>query len=344
MIAAQQPASPRKPMARGTGGGGGEEAESADAAAAPAAPPSSGGVPGEPGKAPRLLVVGNGGGQIRIAKVTAEANAPLPQIRTAAPEVSDPAAAEAMEQHAAAPSPTGPGNKSTESGEETSSMLALIRNAEPFENPEGRALVALVLLDDPENSVKDNVLANLALPLTFAVDANLDDADERARRYRDAGFEVVILTDMPKDARPADVEVAFQAYKTAIPVAVAFLDRNPQGLQADLGLVRQALANLAESGHGFLAFEKGLNTATQIARRSGVRADVISGTLEAKGETPPMIRRQLDRAAFRAAQKGKAIMLGRASPETMQTILLWDIEDRASDIALAPLSAVLLSD
>lgn len=328
-------------MARGSGGGGGEAPEGADSAAVPAAPPASGAQPGQAGKAPRLLVVGKGGGQIRIAKVTAEAGAPLPQIRKASPEVQDLAAAESVEQHATAPSPS---EKSPETSRDTAATPALIRNAEPFENPEGRALLALVLLDDPENSVKDNVLANLALPLTFAVDANRDDAGERAKRYRDAGFEVVILTDMPKGARPADVEIAFQAYKAAIPLAVAFLDRNSEGFQADLGLVRQALANLAESGHGFLAFERGLNTTTRIARRNGVRADVISGLLEAKGETPPMIRRQLDRAAFRAARKGKAILFGTASPETLQTILLWDLEDRPSDALLAPLSAALLSE
>jgi polysaccharide deacetylase 2 family uncharacterized protein YibQ len=53
------------------------------------------------------------------------------------------------------------------------------------------------------------------------------------------------------------------------------------------------------------------------------------------------MRRYLDRAAFKAAQEGTAMVVGTLRPETLAALLEWTIEGRASTIALAPVSAVL---
>jgi polysaccharide deacetylase 2 family uncharacterized protein YibQ len=60
------------------------------------------------------------------------------------------------------------------------------------------------------------------------------------------------------------------------------------------------------------------------------------------GQTPTVMRRFLDQAAFRAGQEGAVIMLGRVQPDTISALLLWGLQDRASRVALAPVSASLL--
>jgi hypothetical protein len=37
-------------------------------------------------------------------------------------------------------------------------------------------------------------------------------------------------------------------------------------------------------------------------------------------------------------------MLGRLRPDTVSALLLWGLQDRASDVALVPISAVLLRE
>ena len=60
-------------------------------------------------------------------------------------------------------------------------------------------------------------------------------------------------------------------------------------------------------------------------------------------QTPTVIRRFLDQAAFRADQEGGVIMLGRVRPDTISALLLWGLQDRAERVALAPVSALLKS-
>ncbi len=225
--------------------------------------------------------------------------------------------------------------------ESTEEKPALVANSVTFDNPRDLPLVSIILIDDAAHPISKQALARFPFPVTFAIDADRDDAEDAAIKYRNAGFEVVILTDLPKDATPQDVEVSFQAYKSQIPLAVALMDRNLNGFQGNRELVKQAAANLAESGHGFLSFDKGLNTAEKLAARAGVKAGLIYRVLDANGEKPEMIRRYLDRAAFRAAKDGQVILLGHTNPDTIEALVLWGLEDRASSVAVAPLSAVL---
>ena len=56
------------------------------------------------------------------------------------------------------------------------------------------------------------------------------------------------------------------------------------------------------------------------------------------------MRRFLDQAAFRAAQEGGVVMMGRLQAETISALLIWGLADRASRVALVPVSAVLKQD
>jgi polysaccharide deacetylase 2 family uncharacterized protein YibQ len=57
-----------------------------------------------------------------------------------------------------------------------------------------------------------------------------------------------------------------------------------------------------------------------------------------------VIRRYLDRAAFKAAQEGRVVVVGRTRPETVAALLEWTVEGRAATVALAPLTAALSTD
>lgn len=87
-----------------------------------------------------------------------------------------------------------------------------------------------------------------------------------------------------------------------------------------------------------------MNAADQIARRGGLPTVSIFRDLDAKEETSPVIRRYLDRAAFKAQQDGRAVVLGRLRPETVTALLEWALDGRAASLALAPLTAALTSE
>ena len=70
-------------------------------------------------------------------------------------------------------------------------------------------------------------------------------------------------------------------------------------------------------------------------------AAAIFRDFDSKGQTSTVIRRFLDQAAFKAGIEGSVIMMGRMRPETISALLVWGLQDRASQVALAPVSAVL---
>jgi polysaccharide deacetylase 2 family uncharacterized protein YibQ len=75
-----------------------------------------------------------------------------------------------------------------------------------------------------------------------------------------------------------------------------------------------------------------------------VPADPVFRDFDSKGQSATVIRRFLDQAAFKAGQEGAVIMLGRLRPDTITALLLWGLQDRAGQVALAPISAVLLRE
>ena len=81
----------------------------------------------------------------------------------------------------------------------------------------------------------------------------------------------------------------------------------------------------------------------KLAVKNGVPAAAIFRDFDNKDQTPTVIRRFLDQAAFKAGIEGSVIMLGRMRPETISALLVWGLQDRATQVALAPISAVLKS-
>lgn len=220
---------------------------------------------------------------------------------------------------------------------------ALAAYAMAFENPDAKPMFSVILIDEPENPVSNDVLSHLPFALTFAIDAARDDANHVAARYRAAGFEVLMLTNLPFGASATDIEVAFGAYSRAIPEAIGVLDLGANGFLRGPSTATQIAGIMSEHGFGLITPSKGLNSAQKAAMREGVPAVLLFRELDADGEKPAVIRRYLDRAAFRAAQEGSVIMLGHTRPETIEALVTWALEDRAASVAIAPASAVMLA-
>lgn len=218
----------------------------------------------------------------------------------------------------------------------------LERFARPFENPEAKPVFAIVLIDDGAPDLDRANLAALPFPVTFALDPLQPDAAKNAAIYRTAGQEVVMLAGgLPKGAAASDVEVTLAAMDQALPEAVAVMDTPDRSFQADRPLASLVVPVIAGQGRGVLTWDQGLNAADQVARREDVPAAVAFRDLDGADETPQVMRRYLDRAAFKAAQGGRVTVVGRTRPDTIAAILEWTVEGRAATVALAPLSAAL---
>lgn len=212
--------------------------------------------------------------------------------------------------------------------------------AAPFENPAAKPEMSIVLLDTKPRMTPAQ-LAEFPFPVTFAVDPADPDAASTMALYRRAGFEVAMLVSLPKDMTMTDAEVTFEVYKRVLPETVAVMDAKDSAFQSNRALLGEVMAIVKDSGMGLVTYSRGLNTALQIAERQGVPAKPVFRSFDSKGETPIVMRRFLDQAAFRAAQEKGVIMVGHARPETVQTLIEWGVQGRATTVALAPLSVVL---
>lgn len=230
-------------------------------------------------------------------------------------------------------------------------VIPLRRNALPFEDPENRPRLAIVLIDRGDSPIGIEALRDFPYPLTFAVDASRPDAADASARYRAAGFEVVALIDLAPESTPQDAEVAIEVSLSAVPDAVAVLEGDAAGFQFSRQVSDQVSAILGQRGYGLVMLPNGLNTAQKLASKSGVPSATVFRDFDGAGQDAAAIRRFLDQGAFKAGQQANGlpvagegegvIMMGRLRPDTISALLLWGLQDRAQRVALAPVSAVL---
>lgn len=278
------------------------------------------------GEAPTVLTP-DGGIEGEVAGVTTNR---LPRIGDAAPEGAEVATDPMAEVAETAP---------------TLGVTPLELFRRDFDNPDAKPMFAIILIDDGSPDLDRGNLAALPFPVSFAVDPMAPNSAEASRIYRDAGQEVVMLASgIPEGATAGDLEQTFQALDMALPEAVAVIDRMEGGFQENLDQAGQVLPIIAEQGRGIVTYDQGLNPADQIARREGVPSATVFRILDATGESVPKMRNYLDRAAFKAAQEGRVVVIGSTRPETVAALLEWTVEGRAASVALAPVSAVLRSE
>ena len=223
---------------------------------------------------------------------------------------------------------------------DTAGLPPIKAHAQPFEAPEGVPLMSIVLIDGPD-SIGAEALADFPYPLTFAVDPTEPGAAEKMRAHRAAGFEVVALIDLPAAAQPADAEVAMAAALGTLDETVAILEGTGTGIQGNRPLSDQVTEIVSQTGHGLITQDNGLNTVPKLAEREGVPTAIVFRDFDGAGQSPVVMRRFLDQAAFRAGQQGSVVMLGRVQPDTVSALLLWGLQDRASRVSLAPISTLL---
>lgn len=277
----------------------------------------------------------------------AEPNAPSGTIDDIAPNVTTdrlPSVSgepEAAQEDAAAADPdvTEPAPVADDS------LPPIQRFASPFENPDGKPLMSIVLIDDGSSPIGLDALNSFPYPLSFAVDAGWPGAGDAMQKYRDAGFEVLAMVDLPKGQAATETEVSMQTYLERVPEAVAVMEGDGSGLQAGREASEQLAQILRDTGHGAVLFPNGLNTAQKLIAREGVPSASVFRDFDAKGQNATVIRRFLDQAAFRAGQEEKGvIMVGRLRADTISALLLWGLQDRAGRVAIAPVSAVLTAE
>lgn len=212
-----------------------------------------------------------------------------------------------------------------------------------FENPEGLPLLSIVLIDDGSLEDAPTAVASIGIPLTVAIDPSRPDAGEAMAAYRARGIEVAVLPRLPEGAEATDVEVTLEAALTEVPQAVALVDATG-AWQSGGGVAEQALARLGAEGRGFVTISSGLNAGLRAAAAEDVPAVIVYRDLDAEGQDARVIRRFVDQAAFRARQSSGVVLLGRVRADTISALTLWSTANRAAQVALAPLSAVLRAE
>ena len=215
--------------------------------------------------------------------------------------------------------------------------------AASFENPESKPLMSIILIDD-EGAFGAEALQDFPYPISFAVSPSDPDATEKMARHRAAGFEVLALADLPEAASAQDAEVSLAVWLDTLPETVGILEGTETGIQGNRKLADQVAAIAGGTGRGLITQDNGLNTVQKLAARNGIPSGVVFRDIDGARQDPKIMRRFLDQAAFRAGQEGTVVMLGRVRPETISALLLWGLEDRGSRVAMAPISAVMMTN
>ena len=315
LLTLQSPAAPAAPEAGDTAEIAGTDVPNQDptVAEAPAQTPVVVAIVDEPASA---LPSGDTG--VRVNRLTATTDAP----ETAAEEATAAADAEVF--------PEG--------------TPALVRYAADGANPQGRPEVSVVLVDDGSFDGAVAAVSGVAFPVSVMLNPSTPDVDARMAAYRAAGVEVGVLAALPASATPTDVEIFFEAAFSALPETVVVLDAGEAGLQADQDVISQTIAALADDGRGLLTVSRGLNTALRTAEAEGVPTGIIFRNLDSEGQDARVIRRFMDQAAFRARQESGVILLGQIRGETISALIQWGAANRASQVAMVPVSKVLIDE
>jgi polysaccharide deacetylase 2 family uncharacterized protein YibQ len=214
----------------------------------------------------------------------------------------------------------------------------------PFATDQAAPMYSVVLIDPgtKAGALDAATLKTIGFPVTIAIDPNRADATSDASAYRDAGFEVAILASaLPDGATAQDLEVAIEAWRQAIPQAVAVIEPAQPVLQNNRNLSQTLVKILAREGLGLVTQSGGLNAADQLAAKEGVPHTTVWRVIDAGREKAPVIERMLGRASFEASKgNGVAVMIS-AWPESISGLLTWE-PSRDKNVALAPISAMAL--
>lgn len=206
--------------------------------------------------------------------------------------------------------------------------------------PDGKPLLSVVMIDSTEMGLDVRSLKELNIPITVAIRPTEQGASARGAAYRSAGFEVLMMPDLPEGVSVNDVGLAMELGFLALPQSIGILDLGTGGVGADPARLEAALARLGKDGRAFVSPDRGLEDATG----AGLAAIGIARDLDDSGQSASMMRRELDDAAADARDAGAVVVLTRLLPETVSALNLWSLADQSRTIQFAPLSAQLLQE
>ena len=181
----------------------------------------------------------------------------------------------------------------------------------------------------------------LGLPLTVAIDPTQPDAADAAAEYHAAGLEVAILAvGLPTGATAQDAEVALEAWRRAVPEAVAVVEPPQPAFQNNRLLAQAMVPALAREGLALVTQAgTGTNAAAQIARADGLPEASVWKVLDAGRGSEAEIGRALDRAAAEAGRNEGAVVMLHAWPASVMGLREW--AEEGAKAAPAPVSSQL---
>ena len=221
------------------------------------------------------------------------------------------------------------------------STNALLDYSAYFANPDDLPLMSFVVIDDGALPNGPLLLSAVPFPVTVAIAVSDPDAASKSAAYRAAGYEVAAILTLPANATAPDAAQVMEATFATMPEAAMVLDMGDAGLQSNRQATEAVMARLAADGRGLITAASGLNAAIRAAEGADVPVATVERDLDSNDQTAAVIRRFIDRSAFQARQTSGVVLISRLRAETLSALTLWSTANRAGQVALAPVSAIL---
>ena len=212
--------------------------------------------------------------------------------------------------------------------------------------PQGKPLVAIILIDIGSQGVSQTDLMQLPFPITFALRSSRSNLTLAQEDYHTAGFEVVAMTSERETKRlidgnekGAEVENLTSITLARMPKALGLIDDPTARLQKDRASFLPLLSAMSETGHGFFSYNIGINSTKAAATELGMPSAIVARVLDANDEDIGTIKSYLSNAAFTAQRDGAVIVLGSTSQTTVDAIKEWKDSNSGASVSLATLSA-----
>lgn len=220
---------------------------------------------------------------------------------------------------------------------------ALRRNALDIDLAPGLPRFSIVLIDRSGSGLPLAEVAGFPGPLTIALDPTQPGSIEAAAGYEATGHEVLVLANsLSENASPLEAAASLTQLLNLMPTAVGVLIPPGSPFVRDATRASELTAILAQSGHGLVSLPQGLDALGRAAASSGVPDAQVFRVLDGDNEGVPLMTRYLDRAAFQASRDASVVVLGIVRPATMEALNQWVGGRRAAEVALAPISSLML--
>lgn len=238
---------------------------------------------------------------------------------------------------------TGPADEVNEQSQIAPVGPAIDAFAVPPVPTDNQPLMAVVLVDNGNMRLDPDILGSLPFTVTIAVPAKNDVHNALMRYYRDEGFEVALLIDLPEGSNATEVTEILDKAISTVSEATTILERTPGTLQNSREITTALADRLALSGHGLVLYDTGVNPALERAKSVAVPVKTIYRNLDQDNGNERAMRRFLDGAAFRAQQEGSVIITASPSPSVISALTFWSLQERSSSVIKTSLSQALLA-